>query len=255
MANLHYRKLTVLPLLKDKTIYITSGQKDLFGLQENKSGMKYEALDLNQTSDTDWVEKNIKKASSLDIVIESDLCRFVILPALNNYPEPDVLSFLIQQRLKQKYIDFDASQFVIVHDQLKFNCPCLVVAFPKQKYLEFMHLKANFKITSFLPSIIAIWNCYEKYITGNLFLIIENKLAFLIYHDQGIIKEIDTFPVYLMGSLNFDYYLDLNGFKFSELEQTTSNRKVSLLSKKISDLLIENQLDKSQALNLIRVLS
>lgn len=242
-------------MLKDKTIYLTSSQNGIFGLQENKFGTKYEELALNQTSDTDWVKKNKKKVSSLDIVIESDLCRFVILPALNNYPEPDVLSFLIQQRLKQKYIDFDASQFVIVHDQLKFNCPCVVVAFPKKKYLELMQLKANFSVKSVLPSILAVWNCYEKNIIGNLFLIIENQLAFLIRHDQGTINEIDTFPVYLMGSLNFDYYLDLNSFKFSELEQTMPNRKLSLLSKKILDILLENQLDKSQALNVMRVLS
>lgn len=225
------------------------------GLQQVKSGTKFEAWASDGMSYVEFIEKNKKIASSLDIVIESDLCRFVVLPALNSYPEADVLSFLAQQRLKQKYVDFDTSQFIIIHDQLKFNCPCLVVAFPIEKYQKLVQLKSSIGIKSLLPSILAVWNFYEKDIIGNLFLIIENQLAFLIHHDQGILKEIDTFPVYLIGSLNFDYYLDLNSLTFTALDQTTSNKGLNLRSKQIVDLLKENHLDKLQALNMMRILS
>lgn len=255
MVNLHYRKLTVLPLLKDKTIYLTARQIGWSGLQQTKSETKFEALALDGISYVEFIEKNKKIASNLDIVIESDLCRFVVLPALNSYPEVAVLSFLVQERLKQKYVDFDTSQFIIVHDQLKFNRPCLVVAFPIEKYQKLVQLKSSIGIKNLMPSILTVWNFYEKDIIGNLFLIIENQLAFLIHHDRGTIKEIDTFPVYLIGSITYDYYLDLNSLTFSELDQITSNKGLNLRSKQIIDLLKENNLDKSQALNMMRILS
>lgn len=251
MVNPHYRKLIVLPLLKDKTIYLTSRSNGCLALQSAKSANKFEALNLNETNSVEHINKNKTSASCLDIVIESDLCRFAVLPALSHYPEPDVLNFLIQQRLQQKYLDFDANQFLIIHDQLKYNYPCVVVAFSREKYQELMQYRSK----SLLPSIIVVWNYYQRFIVGNRFLIIENQLAFIIHHGGGIIKEIDTYPVYLIGSLNFDYYLDLNNLKFSELEESKSNNQLDLLSNQIIHLLQENDLDKSQVLNLMRALS
>lgn len=242
-------------MLKDKTIYLTAFQTGTLGLRSTTSRTKFEALNLNEKDYAEIIEKNKKTAANLDIVIESDICRFVVLPALNHYPEPDVVNFLAQQHLQRKYVDFDTNQFVIVYDQLKFNHPCLVVAFPKKQYQQFMQFESHFRIKSFLPSILAVWNYYQHVIIGNQLLIIEKQFAFLIDHAQGKIKEIDTFPVYLIGSLQFDYYLDLNSLIFSDLEQIASNTKMSLGSKKIIDLLQENHLDKSQALNMMRILS
>lgn len=242
-------------MLKDKTIYLTSMQIGVWGLQKHKSTNKFEALTESVSNYFEFIEKNDKKNSSLDIVIESNLCRYVVLPGLNHYPEPDVLNFLIQQRLQQKYVDFDSSQFVIAHDQLKSNHPCLVVAFPRETYQGLMKLKPGISVKSLLPSILAVWNYYQKDMIGNQFLIIEDQLVFLIHHDHGVIQEIDTFPAYLMGSLNFDYYLDLNNLKCSDLEQTALNKNVNFLSNKIFNFLKESHLDKSQALNLMRALS
>ncbi|CAI3143638.1 hypothetical protein MWMV7_MWMV7_02241 [Acinetobacter calcoaceticus] len=241
----------MLPLLKDKTIYSTFRSNGCLALQNAKSVNKFEALNLKGANNAEHINKNKKSALDLDIVIESDLCRFAVLPALSHYPEPDVLNFLIQQRLQQKYLDFVANQFLIIHDQIKYNCPCVVVAFSREKYQELMQYRSK----SLLPSIIAVWNYYQRSIVGKHFLIVENQLAFIIHHEGGIIKEIDTYPVYLIGSINFDYYLDLNNLKFSELEESESNKQLDLLSKQVIHLLQENDLDKSQVLNLMRALS
>lgn len=246
-------------MLKDKVFYLTITSTGGYGLRKYKSSYRFFTFTLDELQQTTFITKFQKdkgKIATLDIVLASDTCRFVILPPLQNYPEPDVLEFLIQQKFQQKYIDYEPSQFIILHDNLKFNIPCLVSAFPREIYQRIIQLQKNIKIKSLLPSILAVWNYYEKEIMGSKLLIIENQFAFLICHEEGNLQDIDTFPVYLTGSLSFDYYIDLNNLSFSINDENSLYKRMSNLSEDLLKINQESIRDhKEQTLNFMRMSS
>jgi hypothetical protein len=196
----------VLPLLKDKTLYLTLNNENFFWLKhikrEDYQSGEFLIKDLMAQVSNLCQQKQV--CNNIDITIESSMCRFIVLPALKRWPEDEVFNFLVQQKFQQKYLDYNPNDFVILHDQIQFNQPCVVVALSKINYEKILKLQAIVKIRSLIPSILAIWNYYEKNLSQSTLLIVEHDLIYLIQYTNGLIQDIDVFPIHLKLTLSAD---------------------------------------------------
>jgi len=241
----------VLPLLKDKVLYLTVTNEKSAWLRQIKS-KDYQFGEFA----TNELKKQIlqhyhksKSFQSIDVVFESRLCRFIVLPALKIWPEKEAFDFLIQQRFKHKYPDYHANNFIILHDQLKFDRPCVVVAFPKIMFKQIDDLQPAIKIKSLMPSILSIWNYYEKKLNNSILMIEESSLVYLIQYEKGIIRDIDVFPQHLKQAFNHDNYFNLVNKSLVKVE------KNSLVFDFPDYLKTQNDQSYVQALNFLRLSS
>lgn len=236
-------------MLKDKVLYLTVNNEKSAWLHQIKSGeyqlgefatneLKAQMLQLYQKS---------KSFQSIDVVFESGLCRFIVLPALKIWPQKEAFDFLIQQRFKHKYPDYHANDFIILHDQLKFDRPCVVVAFPKIMFEQIDALQPSIKIKSLMPSILAIWNFYEKKLNNSILMIEEGSLIYLIQYKKGVIRDIDVFPQHLKQAFDHDNYFNFINKSLIHVEKNS-------LAFDLPDYLkTQNDQPYAQALNFVRL--
>jgi hypothetical protein len=238
----------VLPLLKDKKLYLTVKDENCYWFSGTVTGYEMGDCSLNDLEQqvTELNKDPKKKFTSIDIVVDSVHCRFATIPALKHWPEQDVLDFLIHQKFQQVDINFDPNNFIILNDSLKFNQPCIVVAFQKTVYEKIIKIQSLLKIKSLMPSILAIWNYYESQLNQSSLMIVEDSFIYSVIYEYGIIHEINAFPSHLKDVLSYDHI-------FNFLENDYSERNSNILNFKLPlSIQFSNEIINNQFLNFMR---
>ncbi|KJH64681.1 hypothetical protein [Acinetobacter calcoaceticus] len=232
----------MLPSLKDKKLFLTVKDENCYWFSGTATGYEMGGCSLNDLEQqiTELNKDSKKKFTSIDVVVDSTHCRFATIPALKDWPEQDVLAFLIHQKFQQVDINFDPNNFIILNDSLKFNQPCVVVAFQKAVYEKIIKIQSILKVKSLMPSILAIWNYYESQLNQSSLVIIEDSFVYSVIYEYGIIHEINAFPSHLKDVLNYDHIFNFLENEYSEIDSNILNFKIPL-SIQIPSGVINNQ--------------
>ena len=204
-----FRKLIVLPLLKDRTLYLalTGSQCVWLTVANQEWQFGHFACDLTMSTWPEALLSAVKqlnmKFNQLEISFGSEQCRFSILPAQTVWPEQDVLEFMATQLLKQQYPDYTADKFRVATSQVSFGQPIIVIAVPVGLYEGLVHLKKLVKVSCALPFLLRIVNAIQQNKQAALksdFSYTEEKLAFKVDLDGGYPISIETLPTHLVNT-------------------------------------------------------
>lgn len=154
--------------------------------------------------DTAWVDQVISelkkidvKYKSLEITIDSSLCRFGILPRQQEWPDENVLAFLAVAHFQQKYPNFSSKDYKLLFDYVAFNQPILTVALPHYIHEGFIVLSEYQEISNFNPSLFKILKVLDL-----------NELWYeeeqFFYHVDYTAKERETIDVLPKKFINYD---------------------------------------------------
>ncbi|XZW43359.1 hypothetical protein ACT44U_17150 [Acinetobacter baumannii] len=238
----------MLPSLKDKKLFLTVKDENCYWFSGTATGYEMGDCSLNDLEQqiTELNKGSKKKFTSIDVVVDSIQCRFATIPALKDWPEKDVLDFLIHQKFQQVDINFDPNNFIILNDSLKFNQPCVVVAFQKTVYEKIIKIQSILNVKSLMPSILAIWNYYEFQLNQTSLMIVENGFIYSVIYEWGVIHEINAFPSHLKDVLSYDHI-------FNFLESDCSERNSKVLNFKLPlSIQLSNEIINNHFLNLMR---
>ncbi|WP_336038925.1 hypothetical protein [Acinetobacter calcoaceticus] len=238
----------MLPSLKDKKLFLTVKDENCYWFSGTATGYEMGDCSLNDLEQqiTELNKDSKKKFTSIDVVVDSIHCRFATIPALKDWPKQDVLDFLIHQKFQQVDINFDPNNFIILNDSLKFNQPCVVVAFQKTVYEKIIKIQSILKVKSLMPSILAIWNYYEFQLNQTSLMIVENGFIYSVIYECGVIHEINAFPSHLKDVLSYDHI-------FNFLENDCSERNSKVLNFKLPlSIQLSNKIINNHFLNLMR---
>jgi hypothetical protein len=239
----------VLHLWKDKILKLTIGNGHYHWMLVQNKTVKIGRI----TSFVELLEffKNLNvHRLKIEITLMSEVCRYAVIPALQTWPESEVLDFLKKQQLKQQYPDVDSGDYVLLNDKINFNRPILVTAVHQRVWHEIEEINRLAEIKFVLTDIMKIWNSYNKSIGNGNILIVKSKIAILVRSLEQMIFEINTFPRSMINHIEYDYKFDFLSVEYTKDESSNelALNDCLLVNKEFESYILE---DSNQILNLL----
>lgn len=203
----------------DKALYLNFSLGQCYWLLYTVQDLKFGQFQCD-ISEKDWTQELLKHIKTIKMDFKrvhvnyaSEFCRFAILSAQQIWPDHDMLNYLTQQAFKRIYPNYNADNFVIINDKLKFNQPCLLVAVPKNLYQGLYKLGENLNIVETNPSLISVLNSCKNLQHEYDLVFIENKFSFKVKCLDSYPVQIDVLPFQLYESNFSDLVISLKDIK------------------------------------------